>query len=150
MTIFLNFIKLTLSFSSTVTMLSYSSIYRVKLKIYAIVNDQVSTSCNQSNLKQTTAIFSHGYCQLQKNHSHIISTSTPDRATRLPGQQAQCNAHEYFIDTSYLTIFRCFDAYHSSSRSSLVGYVIVHDNNLILQQYFSFYHLCFMCAYVEI
>ena len=107
MTNSLNFIKLTLSFSSTVTMLSYSSIYRVKLKIYAIVNDQVSTSCNQSNLTQTTAIFSHGYSQLQKYHSYIISTLTPDRATRPIGSM-QCTRIFYrYIILNYISMLLC-------------------------------------------
>ena len=59
-------------------------------------------------------------------------------------------AHEYFImiNTSYLIICRCFYAYHSWS--SLVGYVIIHENNLILKRYFNFMFYVHICEAVKI
>jgi len=84
----------------------------------------------QSNVKQTIAIFSYGYSQLKKYRSYLISDQTLMINASCYHYQANrhiCIAHEYFIDTSFLIIVRCFYVYHSWP--SLVDYVIVHDHN---------------------
>ena len=91
-------------------------------KTYVIANDQLPDSCNQSNLKQTTAIVSYGYSQLQKSmllNSHktcraarLLSTFPSDQATKpeVPRQHKTHNSNYIrceFFSRNYRILKKC-------------------------------------------